>query len=74
MQTSLDKIKAKYPLAVEALKGLTFATSSPVSQINTTIKSNGSEVLLRLNSITNQAKQDEIGKMVADILNLIAKP
>jgi hypothetical protein len=70
----LNEIKAKYSLAVEALNGLNFTTSSPANQIDTTIKSNGLEVLLKLSTVTNQAKQDELGKMLAELLNLIAKP
>ena len=70
----LAVIKEKYPLAVNALNGLSFTTRSPANQIETIIKSNRLEVLLMLSTVTDQAKQDQIGEMLADILNLIAKP
>ena len=81
--TELNEIKAKYPLAVEFIKGKEFTSKTDDDILMfTTIE--GCELgsvdcfvgidILTNEPLNNSPVQDEIGKMIAELLNLIAKP
>ena len=79
--TELNEIKAKYPLAVEALShlgnnlhydvgsGCVMTESGIVAEV---LEVRGWGQIQQLTA--PEARQDEIGKMLAELLNLIAKP
>ena len=74
--TELNELKAKYPLAVEALKGTTIQNRTKGDRIDITFVNDELDNVLWIDGVTYgmQTTEDEIGKMLAELLNLIAKP
>lgn len=73
----IEQLKEKYPLAVGALKNVNFISQNPENRIATIVNDDYEnitiEVITALNIDPNCEKQSQIGEMLADILNLIAK-
>lgn len=74
--TELNELKAKYPLAVEAAQCGFLYDAKRERIMNYTDGFNVDIVLSPKYDIAKNGKQrkDEIGKMLAELLNLIAKP
>lgn len=73
--TQLNELKAKYPLAVKYLKGKDFTIEDyqEIAYLYSSEFSIGIDISTK-EPLNNSPAQDEIGKMLAEILNLIAKP
>jgi len=73
--TELNEIKAKYPLAVEALKLTTFEVNT-YEDITLVEAANGTILIEVMTSecLPKRLVQYQMGKMLAELLNLIAKP
>ena len=71
----LNEIKAKYPLAVEAMKVTTFQINArqDITLVESANGAIGIEVMTS-ECPPKQLVQDQLGKMLAELLNLIAKP